>query len=65
LEDAHSEAGDATDAESAGGDIPARPVEDTTAPEEQVNGELQDNIEEGADANEDDDTEVSVTEEGR
>jgi hypothetical protein len=51
--------------ESTGGDIPARPIEDTAASEEQVNGELQDNIEEGADANGDEDTETSVTEEGR
>lgn len=55
--------GDAGDAESVGSDIPAKPIEDTTAPEEQVNGELQEKVEEEIEAKEDD-TEASVEEEG-
>ncbi|KAL9626719.1 MAG: hypothetical protein Q9164_007809, partial [Protoblastenia rupestris] len=42
-----------SDEESVGSDIPARPIEDTKAVEEQVNGELQDKVEEEGDANED------------
>lgn len=45
-----------SDAESVGSDIPAKPIEDTKAPEEQVNGELKDKVkEESAMKNDDDD----------
>lgn len=54
---------DPSDEESVGSDIPARPVEDTKAAEEQVNGELQDKVEEENDAK-DDETEASGNEDG-
>jgi hypothetical protein len=43
-----------SDADSVGGDIPARQIEETKADEEQVNGELQDKVEEESEAKEED-----------
>lgn len=54
---------DVSDAESNGGDIPANAIEDTKAVEEQVNGELQERVEEEVEATNEDD-EDSVEEEG-
>ncbi|KAF7504389.1 hypothetical protein GJ744_002255 [Endocarpon pusillum] len=51
-----------SDDESVGSDIPAKAVEDTKAAEEQVNGELQEKVEEENDAK-DDETEASIDEE--
>ena len=48
-----------------GSDIPAKPIEDTDAPEEQVNGELKDKVEEESetkDNDEDNDEEGSADE---
>lgn len=55
------------ESESIGSDIPAQPIEDTKAPDEQVNGELQEKVEEEAEPNEDDgegEGEASEQEEG-
>jgi hypothetical protein len=54
---------DAGDAESDGSEIPAQPIEDTKAAEEQVNGELQDKVEEESEAKEDDEA-ASAEDEG-
>jgi hypothetical protein len=54
---------DLSDVESNGSDIPAKPIEDTKAAEEQVNGELQDKVEAESEANHDDE-EGSVEEDG-
>lgn len=39
--------------ESNGSDIPAKPIEDTKAVDEQVNGELQDKVEEESEVKDD------------
>ena len=48
--------------ESFGSDIPAKPIEDTQAPDEQVNGELQEKVEETEPKEDDED--ASEQEEG-
>ena len=58
-----SDASDANDAESVGSDIPAKPIEDTKAAEKQVNGELQEKVEEELEAKGDEE-EASAEDEG-
>jgi hypothetical protein len=55
---------DMSDADSVGGDIPARPIEGTKADEEQVNGELQDKFEESGAKEEDEEASEEEEEEG-
>jgi hypothetical protein len=57
------ELSDAGDVESGGSEIPAQTIEDTKAAEEQVNGELQDKVEEESEAKDDDDA-ASTEDEG-
>jgi hypothetical protein len=53
---------DVSDMESDGGEIPSKAIEDTKAPEEQVNGELKERVEEETEEKEDDEGESNAEE---